>query len=258
MKSAVAVTKEKIKKTPGLFAKGVAAPFRALVFVKENSGLKRYFIIPFIINLAVLTGIVLLCVYRIFPGIMDLLPQGDSIFVSILRWFVKPLIHIILLIVVVFIYSIIGSIITSPFNDPLSARVETIMTGVDNGGEFSLARFLGDIVRVLGNLIKLLIIVGIYQIIVFFIPVVGAVLSFLGTMFFFGFQFIEFPLERRRLSFREKLKICWKFKFTTIGIGLGFFLLTYVPILGFLALNLGTVAGTRMFVEHIKPIVDGK
>ncbi len=111
----------------------------------------------------------------------------------------------------------------------------------------------GNIIRMLG----LLVLVNIFLLVLNFIPIIGSllytVLGYLSTSFFFGFQFFDFPLERRRFNFNQKLKIAWYYKRATMGIGTAFFILSFIPIVGFLALNLGTIGATLFFVDNIRP-----
>jgi CysZ protein len=246
-----------------LFAHGLKGPFAAWRFVGEHEGLKRYFIIPFLINLVLLSGIVYLSYIFLYPLLQGIIPQGDAWYIEALKWLITPLLLIVLAIIIVLLYSISGSIITAPFNDPLSARIEKLLTRVAYEEKFSVKIFFADIVRMTLNVVKLLLLLVIFYIIILFlnlIPVIGnivySILSFFGTTFFLGFQFFDFPLERRRMGFRDKLVILWKLKFLTMGLGLGFFIISVIPILGFLGLNLGAIAGTVLYIEYIKPALD--
>jgi CysZ protein len=114
--------------------------------------------------------------------------------------------------------------------------------------------------RITGNVFKLLLMMIAFNIAILFfnfLPLFGSVLyaalNFLSTMFFLGFQFFDFPLERRRLVFRDKLRVVWEYRYMNMGLGLGFFFISICPLLGFLGLNLGTVGGTMLFIENIKP-----
>ena len=247
-----------------LFFKGVKSPFEAWGTVREHRGLKRYFVIPFFINVILLVAIVYLSAVYIYPLLLGFLPQGDAWYLMVLRWLVTPVLVLVLAVIIILLYSITGSIITAPFNDPLSARVENLFSEtVDE--PFSLRIFIGDIVRMAINIIKLILLLILFYVLILFlnlIPVLGnllyALLSFLGTIFFLGFQFFDFPLERMRLTFREKIRVLWQFKSLTMGLGLGFFLISFIPIFGFLGLNLATVGGTVLYLEYIKPLLDAR
>lgn len=252
--------KGKHPKSVGTFAKGFLAPFRAWRVVRERKGLKRFFVIPFFLNIVLLSSLVYLSFSVIYPFLQGLLPQGDAWYLSALRWAASPVLLLTLAVITVLLYSITGNIIAAPFNDLLSARVETLVSGENFDEKFSIAAFSGDMMRMTGNVFKLLLMMIAFNIAILFfnfLPLFGSVLyaalNFLSTMFFLGFQFFDFPLERRRLVFRDKLRVVWEYRYMNMGLGLGFFLISIIPLLGFLGLNLGTVGGTMLFIENIKP-----
>ena len=116
--------------------------------------------------------------------------------------------------------------------------------------------------RITLNLVKLLGIMAIINLLILFfnlIPLAGnvlySILSFLMAAFFFGFQFFDFPLERRRMLFGDKFKITWRYKYMVIGLGMSFFLSTLIPIVGFLGINLSVVGATKLFTDNIKPVL---
>jgi CysZ protein len=252
-----------IIKQPGAFVTGVLAPFRALRTTRDIPGLKRFFIIPFLINILLLTGAFVLGYMFMGDAVQSLVPQGDAWYLTALRWIIQPLIALLLALVLVFAYSITGSIITAPFNDIISAKVERALAGGTPDDRFTLAGFFDDMLRILFNTIKLVLLLVVFQLailLVNLVPVAGGplytALSYCAAMFFLGFQFFDFPLERRRLFFRDKLKVVWRHKFTAIGLGTGFFLITFVPLVGFLGLNLATVGATELFVRRVLPGLD--
>ncbi|HPB83847.1 MAG TPA: EI24 domain-containing protein [Spirochaetota bacterium] len=245
------------------FAMGAGAPFRSIITVIRQKGLLRHFVIPFFLNILVLGLIFFLSFYFLSDFLNSLLPRGDAWYLQALRFIISPILAVLLIILTALMYSITGSIIIAPFNDIISAKVESHITGESIDDTFSLSGIIDDILRITANIIKLLIIITVFQItmlLINIIPLAGSVLyaavSFISAMFFLGFQFFDFPLERRRMVFREKLKVLWKFKFTTIGLGVGFFLISIVPVIGFLGLNLGAVGATLLYVDHIKPSLE--
>ncbi|HON77992.1 MAG TPA: EI24 domain-containing protein [Spirochaetota bacterium] len=245
------------------FAQGMGAPFRSIITVMEQKGLLRHFAIPFILNILILVLVFFLSFHYLGDFMQSLLPRGDAWYIQVLRYIISPILAVLLIIITALMYSITGSIIIAPFNDIISAKVESRLTGTVLDDSFSLSEMISDILRITGNIIKLLTIITVFQIILLLlniIPFAGSVLysaiSFISAMFFLGFQFFDFPLERRKMVFREKLKVMWKFKFTTVGLGTGFFLISIVPVIGFLGLNLGAVGATLLYVDHIKSSLD--
>jgi len=248
-------------KVGGSFFSGWISLFKSFSFIGENKKLIKYFVIPFIINMVLLTSLF----YFSFENINPLLQQylsGDFWFFVLIKPFIKLILFVLLLLIIVFLYSILGGIITAPFNDILSQRVEIIKGIKQNEEKFSISAATLDIIRVVKNLIKMvifLIIINMFFFVLNLIPGLGTMLygflSFIFAMFFLGFQFFDFSLERRGLTFWQKMKIAWKFKMMVVGIGSGFFVISAIPIVGFLSLNVATVGATTLFVDNINPVL---
>ncbi len=242
-------------------AGGFYAFFRSFGVVKEQKGLTGYFIIPFLLNIIILSSIFFFSYYFMKPWLMEIF-AGDSWYLNLVRFLIKPLLMGALFFLTIILYSIVGSIVTSPFNDLLSQKVEEKITGADFNEKFSLTIFISDIVRIASNMIKMLfliIILNMVLLVINLVPVAGniiySVLGFLVTAFFLGFQFFDFPLERRKYRFKEKLRVGIRFKFQVIGLGAAFFIVSFVPLVGFMGLNCGTIGATLLFIENIKPVL---
>lgn len=253
-------------KKPGiaLFGAGFMAPFRAIRLVLDRKGLKRYFIIPFIMNLVLLSSLAWISWTWLYPALASLIPQGDAWYLSLLRWLATPFLLAAFTVILALFYSIAGSIVTAPFNDPLSARVEELLRGRGPDEPLTLRLVVGDVYRIAANTFKLLAILIVFNasiLLLNLVPVAGGIaysaLSLGSALFFFGFGFFDFALERRRRAFKEKLALLWRYRYMTMGVGLAFWMLSFVPLLGFLALNLGVTGATVLFLEHIEPNLDG-
>ncbi len=242
--------------------------FKSLYFA-DSCGLKKWFIIPFIINLAVLSVICYFAFKYIRLFVMEyflsLTAQMNTAVQEISSVIISGLICILIAVGTGFIYPIIGNIITAPSNDFLSEKVENILTGRTFDEKIKLSAAIRDIVRVLGNLLKffilslvLLIPVSLSQ----FIPaagyVISTVLEFTVSCFFLGFQFLDYPLDRRKLSFMKKISICLKNFRITLGTGVASFLLSYIPVFGFLGINMCTISATKLFTLYIEPELEDK
>ncbi len=256
------------KKMTGSFMQGLMSNMDAFNLLSKHKGLSIYYILPFLLNIVILTGLILLTYNIIEPRLTGLF--GWKTDILILSWLLKgisfilkPVLFMVISIIFMLCYTIIGSIITSPFTDYLALKVEEQVYGLNFDEPFSMGMIIKDIVRVIKNIIKLMIlsmIIGFFAGFLNVIPVIGTILfmvvNFMITTFFLGFQFFDFPLERRRFGFSEKLKVLWKCKFMVMGVGTGFFVLSFVPLVGFLGLNNATIGATVCFLEHIKPTLN--
>jgi len=241
------------------FIRGISAVLKSFRIVKRTPGMARYFIIPFVINIAVVTLIAVIAWTQIYQPFSSLV-RGSAWYHKLLSFIIASVSVIVLAFTIVILYSIIGSVVAAPFNDLISERVETLMTGARFEEPFQLRRFVGDIARMFGNalgLVSIIVPVNILLLLLNLIPVVGsiayAVIAFLATSYFAGMPFFDFPLDRRRLSFGRKLSVVWRYRRSVAGVGASFIAMTFIPIVGFLGLNIAAVAATTIFVEDIMP-----
>jgi uncharacterized protein involved in cysteine biosynthesis len=117
----------------------------------------------------------------------------------------------ILLIVCYFLFTILGGIVTAPFNENISQLVEEKITNekVITGIGFWKDAYLS----IKGEVQKLLFYFSILFVIFLlnFIPLIGnAVSVVLGVIFSFFFNaldFLDYPMQRKLMTFRQKLRV---------------------------------------------------
>jgi CysZ protein len=124
----------------------------------------------------------------------------------------------------------------SPVFAILSEKTEEILTG--NKYPFNGDQLMRDVARgVMVAMRNMLIEVG-YLIVFFivgFIPVIGqfaAIALFLISSYFYGFAFIDYTNERRRLSISQSVKFIREHKGMAIGNGFVFALAMLIPFCG--------------------------
>lgn len=239
-------------------ARGFTGSFRGLNLVWENKGLMPYLIVPFILNIIILTSIFCYSYISLLPVIESFI-SGSEWYMQFIRLLVSPVLLVMLAIAAVFVYSVAGGIISAPFLDLLSLKTEEILGIRVDDKNFSLTAAAGDLLRAVMNSLKLIILILFMNIFLLLLNILpgGSLLytlfSFITALFFYGFQFYDYPLERRRFSFKEKLRIVWKFRWSVAGSGLAFFILSFIPIAGFLGLNICTTGAVITFAEDIQP-----
>lgn len=89
------------------------------------------------------------------------------------------------------------------------------------------------------------------------VPGVGSiaatVLIFMIQSYYAGANYMDFILERRGLNAKDSIKIIRSEKARVIGVGSGFMLLLFIPIVGFiLAPTIAVIASTTSFIQKVK------
>jgi len=236
------------------FPTGVASVFGAIHTVFTTKGLKRYLILPFIMNILLLGAIIYCSIYYLYPTIVALLPQGSEWYLAFLRIFAKLFVVLFTIIAAAFIYSVAGMAICAPFIEPVSEKIEYVITGHKDETPFTFLGIFRDIYRALKASILFFVFFIIFNLLLLclnLIPFAGnlvyAIISFMSVLFFLGYQMFDSIFSRKGYSFGKKLKILWKMKWASMGIGLGFIIITYIPVVGFLSPVLSAAAATELY-----------
>jgi CysZ protein len=167
---------------------------------------------------------------------------------------------ILLLVFLLFYFSLfkyVFLIIGSPVFAYLSEKTESIIEGKDF--PFSFPQLLKDIVRGIRLALRNLLWQTVYTItilILSFIPVVGWVMPVIGLLvecYYLGFSMLDYSCERNKLSTSESIAFIGRHKGLAIGNGLLFYLMHFIPILGWiLAPSYAVIAATLSLYNTTK------
>ena len=171
--------------------------------------------------------------------------NGEEFFLSeflkgAMSWIIGIVFSLIMFLVLAYFGGYIIIIIMSPILAYLSEKTEKIITGKDY--PFSAEQLMRDVVR--GILIALRnagIEFGLFIMlfIVSLLPIIGALLSIIGSIFlflissyFYGFSFMDYSNERKRLNISQSIAVIRKHKWLAITNGGIFSLSLLIPFCG--------------------------
>ncbi|MEJ2202140.1 MAG: sulfate transporter CysZ [Desulfuromonadaceae bacterium] len=243
-------------KPVGNFSRGFFTLFRGARFVQQHPGLLKYVLIPFLINLVVFSGSVYFGLDFFNAKVIHLIPQGEAWYWALLYYFLWVLAVLVTAIVVFFLFTVIGNLIASPFNDLLSEKTERMLTGVMREEPFSLRTFGRDAVQTLMVELKklsLFVILMLCLLLLNLIPVVGSllysVLAVMLTLFFLVVEYLGFVFSRKKLDFGEQRRYIFSRKTTMLGFGVGVMTLLAVPFLQFICIPVAVIGATLLWCE---------
>lgn len=140
-------------------------------------------------------------------------------------------------------------IIGSPVFAYISEKTESIINGKDY--PFDFAQFAKDVVRGIAIAIRNTLWQTVYLISIFilaFIPLIGwatPVLVLFVECYYFGFSMLDYSSERRKLSVSQSIDFIGNHKGLAIGNGMVFYLMHWIPVLGWiLAPTYAVIAAT--------------
>ncbi len=250
------------KKIPTLdakaFLRGFMLPFGGVRFLFANKGLKRYAILPLILNvflyaLAIAVFFHFLWNWDIYQVQWDFLgPVGGwlSAVVNWMGWLIKAVVAMLALGAAFFTFTGVGMALASPLNDVLSEKVEMAYIGgftkMSLPFRFTLKAGLlsaGDSLR---NLAKQFF-CTLLALPFLLVPVVGFVPLFFVGAYFAGFGFLDSAMARNFLRPKHKKLLADAAFWEIMGMGSAMQVLFAVPFLGMLLMPAGVATGTLLY-----------
>jgi CysZ protein len=245
------------------FVAGLTYPFRAFAVLASAPRLWRYVVIPILVNVVVAATLyagLLFGGFRAVDAIVAGLPEWAA-FVSVL---LRVLLIVGLLIGAGFVLVRFGVVLGAPWYSQLSAQLETLRFGglpEAGGGAGAALRDLGRAVAFELKKLLLVLVIGVLLLLLNLIPGAGTILATAGGIALGAtiacLDFFDYPLERRLLSFRQKLGMVRRALPASAGFGLVCLALVSIPFVNLLAIPLCVVAGTLFFCDRLAGSVPG-
>ncbi|MBF0274528.1 MAG: EI24 domain-containing protein [Nitrospinae bacterium] len=230
------------------FLIAITYPIKGIQFTFSHKPLRQLAIIPiglsFIFFLAALYCVYVAMQAYIFPGI----EYGDAWYFSVLESIVFFFAYCLLFIVSAVISFLFTDLSSSLIFDRLSLRTQQILQGDDVRDDSSL-NFVEPVISEIRKFsIYIIALIVIFPLNI--IPVIGHPLfiglSALISTFFFSYDFFDHSLSRQGMNFNEKKKFIVTNKSSSLGFGLGVFLLFLIPFSAVILVPCSVVAGTML------------
>lgn len=184
-----------------------------------------------------------------FSGMVNVGQTGSTI----IEWILTGLLSIIFFFVVNFTFVLLVSILSSPFNDMISSRVEAALghrqqESIGVGIKFMLKNIFKTLSTEIKKVLLILIISILNLILGIFIPPMGIIISAL----LLSVSFIDYSWARHDLGLRECIKN-YKNGLFSYGIGgLVFMFLISLPVVNLFALPFAVIHFTVNYVNICK------
>ena len=215
-----------------------------------KSGIRRYVIIPLLINTALFGGAIYILYQQMDIWLEKLLPG----WLYWLEWLIVPLFFLTIVLIVFFSFTLVANLISAPFNSYLSASVEQKLTGskpenmVNEPVWKTVVRTVRAELRKTVYFLLWLIPLALLTV----IPVINVVAPFAWFLFAawsFSIEYMDSPLGNRGMLFEEIREYNRKNRLRSLGLGTGVFVMTSIPFLNFLAMPVAVCAATKTTVK---------
>lgn len=178
-------------------------------------------------------------------------------------WYQQVLYYFLLLVATVFLSVLfffvltrVASAVAWPFNDLVSQKTEEIVRGAFHDTPFSVLQLLKDSGRSIGHSLKVVAIYLAFMIgalLLLLIPGIGAILytvaGALLSSYMFAYEYLGYPMDRRRFTWKEKQNFLRSRFRSVIGFGLGNVVVATIPFLNLLFIPAAVVGGTLLFLD---------
>ena len=242
----------------GDFARGLALPFRGAGFLFRNRGLKRYAVLPLVLNILIYAVVLAVFFHFLWNWRVGTVewrfwgPIGGWLAAAVgwLGWFLRLVAAMLALGAAFFTFTGVGMVLASPLNDILSERAELVWSGRE--GRLSMPlRFTAKAAFIsacdsLMNLLRQLFFT-LLALPFLLVPMVGFAPLFLVGGYFAAFGFIDSAMARNFLRPRHKKLLTAKRFWELLGFGTAMQACFAVPFLGMLLMPVGVVAGTLVY-----------
>jgi CysZ protein len=231
----------------GNFLTGAAYLLQGLKILGQP-GLRRYFVIPLLINMTVFSLLGWFGISQFSMFLDWLLPESG--WLHLLRWLLWPLFALAMLLLTFYSFTAVANLIAAPFNALLAEKVELHLTGrrpAQPPGSLlaSLAPALRSELRKLGYFLLR----ALPLLLLFIIPGVNLLASPLWLLFnawYLSLEYIDYPMGNEGFGFTEQHAWMRERRGLALGFGGAATLLMMIPILNFAAMPVAVAGATAL------------
>lgn len=233
-------------------------PLRGAVFMLEGlrlimrPGLRRFVIIPLLVNIGVFAGAIWYGLSRLEDALGWMEQQLPS-WLHWLDWLLWPIFVLALLIIVFYSFTLVANLIASPFNGLLAEKTEAILMGRSLDEPIDYAKLIRELPVILWDEVKKILYALVWTIpfliLALMVPVIGPLIWFLFTAWMLAVQYSDFPMGNHDLLFRDQRVRLRQRRFTALGFGSAAATLTMIPVLNFVVMPAAVAGATVMWVK---------
>lgn len=238
---------------------GARLPLAGAGVVWRAPGARRWAVVPLALNCLLYALIICLAVWladalripevhwEFWWGTGEALASLVNAGTPYIKWLiVVPLIAVLCY----FSFTFVGMLIAAPFNDILSEKIESYITGRDTAGNAPLRLTLKATLVSLFSTLRMLLrqmLCALLCLPLLLIPVVGAGVMFVAMSYYAGLGFFDIGMARNFLRHGQKMAAAREIRWQIVGLGIVMQGLFLIPLAGLLLLPLGVAGGTLLY-----------
>jgi len=222
----------------------------------SRPGLRRYIVIPLLINLILFT-LLTLWLGREFGALVDRYTPHLPEWLAWLDTVIWLLFAVVMITAIFFTFTLVANIIAAPFNSLLAEAAETQLTGQalpDGGWRKALREAPGVMVDALRKLV-LFVLVGIPLLLLFLIPGINLLAPFIWGAFsawILALEYLDYPLGNHALRLVEQRALIGRHRSLTLGFGIAVLFATLIPFFNLAVIPAATLGATIMWIQELR------
>ncbi|MCF7983680.1 MAG: sulfate transporter CysZ [Thiohalocapsa sp.] len=234
-------------------AKGAAFLLDGIRLLSQP-GLRRFVLIPLLINIAVFSSAIWLGA-RQFESLMTRMQASVPDWLAWLEWLLWPVFVLVLLVIVFYSFTLVANLLASPFNGLLAEKAEALITGksLADAGDYGklLKQLPATLLDELRKILYALLWTIPFLILAFAVPLIGPLIWFLFTAWMLTVQYADFPMGNHGLRFRDMRATLRRRRVLSLSFGAAVAAMTMVPVLNFIAMPAAVAGATAMWVSEL-------
>ena len=235
---------------------GILYFFQGLRLIVQP-GLRRYVIIPLLINVSLFGGLMWFGASQFEVFMHWLMPEFPE-WLQWAEWLLWAVFAVSALLILFFTFSLLANIVAAPFNGLLAEAVEIHLSGerMDSAGGWQkmLRELLPTIIDELRKLLYLLM-WSVPFLLLFLIPVINLIapLTWLAfSAWMLTVEYADYPMGNHGLRADEQKQRLGSKRLLSLGFGGAVTVATMIPVFNFLVMPAAVAGATAMWVKQFK------
>jgi CysZ protein len=239
-----------------LFDIGRGAAYLAKGFsIMKTPGIRKYVIMPLLLNILLFGGLVWFG-YTQISQLIDWMLAGVPAWLGFLEGLIWLLISFMAVFIVFFTFTPIANIVAAPFNAIMAEKIEEQLTGDDINSGVSLSTLIIDSIKSqFGKLVYILLwSAGLF--LFSLIPLINLIAPALWVIFgawLLTLEYMDYPMGNHDLSFAQQKQQVKSRRGLALGFGGSVMVMTSIPLINFLVMPMAVAGATVMWVEQMRP-----
>lgn len=238
---------------------GFMIHFRTVSMYRKHKFLWKYSFLPLLINVVLMVALFITVIYFGLPAIQNWVSgHGEHWVWNILSGLAGFFAFIVFLILTFLLFLLAANIISAPFNDMLSEKLERSVwpEASRTWPTLSISKILW--ISIAEEAKKMLFLFGTWIMLLplNLIPIIGSLLYFAVNMYFtfltLSLEYTGYCLDRRGYTFREKRAFTRRYKHSMLGFGAGVACILAVPLVNFFLIPAAVVGGSLLSIELLR------